>query len=87
MHEIRLITLDPAHFHAALVQKERYPGVSPAVTVYAPLGMDLTEHLVRVARFNLRLEDPTAWKLDIHAGCRAETAPRSSASGCRWRAG
>ena len=22
-----LITLDPAHFHAALVQKEMYPGV------------------------------------------------------------
>jgi predicted dehydrogenase len=68
MNEIRLITLDPAHFHAALVQKEMYPGVSPAVTVYAPLGLDLTEHLVRVARFNLRPENPTAWKLDIHAG-------------------
>jgi predicted dehydrogenase len=68
MTEVRLITLDPAHFHAALMQKEMYPGVSPAVTVYAPLGMDLTEHLVRVARFNLRPENPTAWRLDIHTG-------------------
>jgi len=68
MEDIRLITLDPAHFHAALVQKEMYPGVSPLVTVYAPLGLDLTEHLARVARFNTRGEDPTTWRLDIHAG-------------------
>lgn len=68
MAEIRFITLDPAHFHAALVQKEMYPGVSPTVTIYAPLGTDLTEHLLRVARFNLRAENPTAWKLDIHTG-------------------
>lgn len=66
MDEVRLITLDPAHFHAALVQKEMYSGVSPEVAVYAPLGLDLTEHLARVARFNLRPEAPTAWKLDIH---------------------
>src|SRR6266404_9177160 len=63
---IRLITLDPGHFHASLVQKEMYPGVSPKVTVYAPLGFDLTEHLNRVARFNLRTDHPTEWELDIH---------------------
>jgi predicted dehydrogenase len=68
MDEIRFITLDPAHFHAALVQKEMYPGVAPRVAVYAPLGLDLTDHLVRVARFNLRAEHPTSWELDIHAG-------------------
>src|SRR5438128_6955519 len=63
---IRLITLDPGHFHASLVQKEMYPGVSPRVTVYAPLGFDLTAHLDRIARFNLRAERPTRWQLDIH---------------------
>jgi predicted dehydrogenase len=68
MQEIRLITLDPAHFHAALVQKEMYAGVSPVVSVYAPLGLDLTEHLTRVARFNLRPENPTSWQLHIHTG-------------------
>ena len=40
MDEFRLITLDPGHFHAALVQKEMYPGVSRRVAVYAPLGSD-----------------------------------------------
>jgi predicted dehydrogenase len=63
-----LITLDPGHFHAALIQKEMYPGVSPCGAVYAPLGPDLTEHLNRIARFNLRAQNPTAWELDIHAG-------------------
>ena len=68
MQDLRLITLDPAHFHAALVQKEMYAGVSPAVAVYAPLGLDLTEHLARVARFNQRADHPTSWALDIHTG-------------------
>lgn len=62
------MVLDPAHFHAALVQKEMYSGVSPKVDVYAPLGLDLTDHLVRVARFNLRPDNPTSWQLEIHAG-------------------
>ena len=67
MDEFRLITLDPGHFHAALIQKEMYSGVSKRVAVYAPLGPDLVEHLNRVARFNLRRENPTSWELDIHA--------------------
>ena len=63
---MKLIVADPGHFHAALVQKEMYPGVSPRVAVYAPLATDLTEHLNRIARFNLRPASPTAWELDIH---------------------
>jgi predicted dehydrogenase len=62
------MTLDPGHFHAALVQKEMYPGVSPKVHVYAPLGFDLTEHLNRIARFNLRKDNPTVWELEVHTG-------------------
>jgi predicted dehydrogenase len=68
MDEFRLITLDPGHFHAALVQREMYPGVSKRAAVYAPLDGDLVEHLNRVARFNQRRESPTCWELDIHAG-------------------
>ena len=60
------MTLDPGHFHAALVQKEMYPGVAPRVDVYAPLGPDLIEHLNRVAAFNRRAERPTAWELEVH---------------------
>jgi len=67
MDAFRLITLNPGHFHAALIQKEMYRGVAQRVAVYAPLTADLTEHLNRIARFNLRKESPTAWELDIHA--------------------
>lgn len=66
MPDVRLMTLDPGHFHAALVQKEMYPGVAPRVDVYAPLGSDLFEHLNRVAGYNRRPDKPTAWDLEIH---------------------
>lgn len=66
--DIGLLVLDPGHFHAALVQKEMYEGVSPTVHVYAPLGPDLVEHLARVARFNQRKDRPTTWAVEVHAG-------------------
>jgi predicted dehydrogenase len=68
MSDLRLLTLDPAHFHAALVQKEMYAGVSPSAAIYAPLSQDLVDHLARVARFNARSTHPTSWQLDIHTG-------------------
>ncbi len=67
MADVRLMTLDPGHFHAALIQKEMYPGVAPRVDVYAPLGSDLFEHLKRVAAFNRRAEQPTRWETEVHA--------------------
>jgi predicted dehydrogenase len=70
MNEIKLITLNPGHFHAALVQKEMYPDVSTQASVYGPLGPDLLEHLGRVTRFNLREESPTAWELDVRCSRR-----------------
>lgn len=68
MPDITFVTLDPGHFHAALVQKEMYPEVSPRAHVYAPLGPDLLAHLEKIAGFNLRPERPTSWQLEIHAG-------------------
>jgi predicted dehydrogenase len=65
---VRLMTLDPGHFHAALVQKSMYPEVAPRVDVYAPLGADLLGHLARVTAYNTRAHSPTAWQLEIHAG-------------------
>jgi predicted dehydrogenase len=62
----RLMTLDPGHFHAALVQKNMLPGVSPEVNIYSPGGPDLDLHLGRVKSFNTRDADPTSWDLKIH---------------------
>ena len=64
--DVRLMTLDPGHFHAALIQKEMYPGVAPRVDVYAPLGWDLSEHLNRIAAFNRRADRPTSWNLKMN---------------------
>jgi predicted dehydrogenase len=68
MPAVRLMMLDPGHFHAALVQKEMYPDVAARVDVFAPLGPDLVGHLNRIASFNTRREHPTAWQLEVHAG-------------------
>jgi predicted dehydrogenase len=63
---VRLITLDPAHFHAALVQKQMLPGIAKRVSIYAPLGPDLLAHLKLIEQFNSRPDNPTRWELDIH---------------------
>ncbi len=68
MGEIKLAIVEPGHFHAALVQKEMYPQVSPHVFVYAPLGPELLDYLNRVSLFNSRSEDPTKWELEIRTG-------------------
>jgi len=65
---VRLITLDPGHFHAALVQKFMLPGVSPEVLVFAPVGDDVAQHLKRVEGFNARAENPTQWVEKVHTG-------------------
>ena len=66
--EARLIVLDPGHFHAALVQKDMYAGLDPTVSVYAPMSPDVVDYLNRIALFNTRKENPTAWKIELHAG-------------------
>ncbi len=68
MPEVRFMTLEPGHFHAGLVQKEMYPGVSKRVDIYAPLDSDLMEHLGRILAFNTRKENPTSWQLEVHTG-------------------
>jgi predicted dehydrogenase len=66
--EVKIITLDPGHFHAALVQKEMYPQVHPEVHIFAPEGEDLTMHMQRIERFNQREENPTNWQSNIYTG-------------------
>jgi predicted dehydrogenase len=66
--EVRIMTLDPGHFHAALVQKTMYDQVSPTVNVYASQGPDLQDHLSRIQGFNTRETDPTAWIEKVYTG-------------------
>jgi predicted dehydrogenase len=63
-----LITLDPGHFHAALVQKSMYPNVDAVVHVYAPDGPDVDLHLARIEGFNTRADSPTHWESVVYRG-------------------
>jgi len=65
---VRLVTIDPGHFHAALVQKTAYDDVDSTVFVYAPDGNDLKLHLDRINGYNSRKESPTNWKEEVYTG-------------------
>ncbi len=66
--KVKLIILDPGHFHAALVQKTMYPDVDSVVNVYAAQGADLQLHLDRINGYNNREENPTTWKEEVYTG-------------------
>jgi predicted dehydrogenase len=65
---VRLITLAPGHFHAALVQKNMYPEIDSVVHVYAPEGKELQAHLDLIKQYNSRAENPTHWVEKLYTG-------------------
>ena len=66
--KVQLITLNPGHFHAALVQKSMYATIDPEVFVYAPKGKELDAYLGLVDGYNNRPDNPTAWKETVYTG-------------------
>jgi len=66
--KVRLMNLDPGHFHAALVQKTMYESVNPVVHVYAPEGPEVESYLKRIEDYNTRSEHPTAWEEKVYSG-------------------
>jgi predicted dehydrogenase len=66
--KIELITLDPGHFHAALVQKSMYKDVSKKVHVYAPDSPDVDGHLAKINQYNSSDENPTSWETETYKG-------------------
>jgi len=66
--EVKIMTLDPGHFHAALVQKSMYDQVESVVHVYAPEGPDVEDHLARINGYNTRAEAPTSWEEVVYKG-------------------
>ncbi|TKK71901.1 oxidoreductase [Ilyomonas limi] len=63
---VKLITLDPGHFHAALVQKSMYPEIDSTVYVYAPGGAELQAHLALIKQYNERQDNPTHWNEQVY---------------------
>lgn len=66
--EIRLVVLDPGHFHASLLQKYPQHQVNDTVHVYAPEGNELNQYLTSIESYNQRAENPTNWQIELHAG-------------------
>ena len=65
---VKLMVLDPGHFHAALVQKKMYAQVDSVVHVYAPEGPDVQDYLNRIKGYNSREIDPTHWEEKVYTG-------------------
>lgn len=66
--EVKLITLAPGHFHAALLQKTMTPQIAKDVYVYAPEGEELTAHLNLIESYNTRTDNPTSWNEIVYKG-------------------
>jgi predicted dehydrogenase len=66
--KVKFMNLDPGHFHASLVQKTMYEGVDSVVHVYAPNGPEVKDYLNRIADYNSREENPTAWVERVYTG-------------------
>jgi len=61
--KVKLMTLDPGHFHAALVQKTMYPQVDSTIYVFAPEGPEVQDFLNKINSYNTRQDSPTEWTI------------------------
>ena len=66
--EVKLIVLNPGHFHATLLLKNQLEQVNDSVLVYAPIGKELEQFLLTMEGFNQRTENPTSWKEKVYDG-------------------
>ncbi len=65
-YAVRYITVDPGHFHAALVHDNRAADISPQVTIYGQLDGSMVDHLRRLMVFNTRAQNPTDWQVTMY---------------------
>ena len=63
-----LMTLDPGHFHAALIQKSMYDAVDSTVYVYAPEGAEVKDYFDKIDSYNAREDNPTGWETKAYIG-------------------
>ncbi len=67
MDKVKLMTLDPGHFHAALVHKSMYPQVDSTIYVFAPpKGSEVIDFLDKIEQYNNRKDSPTAWNVESY---------------------
>lgn len=66
--KVKLMTLDPGHFHAALVHKKMYPQVDSTIYLFAPEGPEVNDFLSKIEAYNTRDEAPTQWTVESKFG-------------------
>lgn len=66
--KVKLMTLDPGHFHAALVHKTMYPQVDSTIYVFAPEGPEVKDFLNKIEQYNKRADSPAAWNIESYFG-------------------
>ncbi len=66
MTTVKLMTLDPGHFHASLVHKSMYPQVDSTIYVFAPHGTEVDDFLNKIKTYNSKEEQPTGWKVKAY---------------------
>ncbi|EAR00908.1 putative oxidoreductase C-terminal domain-containing protein [Maribacter sp. HTCC2170] len=65
---VKFMTLDPGHFHAALVQKTMYSQVDSTIHIFAPDGPEVKDFLRKIDAYNSREDQPTKWDVNTHLG-------------------
>ena len=66
--KVKIMTLDPGHFHAALIQKTSYEDIDSTIDVYAPEGPEVNTFLESIDAYNNRENNPTNWSINSHLG-------------------
>ena len=66
--KVKLMTLDPGHFHAALVHKSMYPQVDSTIYLFAPEGPEAKSFLSKMESYNSRVDSPTHWNISSNFG-------------------
>lgn len=67
-NEVKLINMNPGHFHAGLIHRNDYDQVDPVVHVYAPDGDEVDSYLSMIEQFNTRDTNPTSWQPEVYRG-------------------
>jgi len=62
--KVKLMTLNPGHFHAALVHKKMYPQVDSTIYLYAPEGPEAESFVSKINSYNTGGEPTTSWTIE-----------------------
>lgn len=68
IEKLKLISLDPGHFHAALIQKSKLESIDSNVYVYAPEGQEVEAYSSLIESYNSREDHPTSWNQHVYLG-------------------